>query len=105
MIFEKKATWEQYKPLLVDAMQKIVAFGAEAIVLSFGADTVDGDPDPSKLYGCCLSVDSYYEMGKTIGCANIKVVITQEGGYYLDKVPHIVHNLLQGLYDGFASAQ
>lgn len=105
LIFGKKATWQEYSPLLQQAMQQIVQFGAEAIVLSFGADTVDGDPDPSKLYGCSLSVDSYYEMGKMIGSANIKVVVTQEGGYYLDKVPHIVHNLLQGLYDGFAASE
>jgi len=101
-LFPKQCTWAEYKPLLQQALNAIVAFKPQVLVVAFGADTVDEDPDPSHIYGASLSVPSYREMGEMIGKLSPcdKIIVTQEGGYDLTKVPLIIDNLLTGIESG-----
>lgn len=96
-VFPCKATWKEYKPILKMALQKIEQFKPHVLLVAFGADTVEGDPDPSHHYGCALSVASYFDMGVKVGAVCPKILVTQEGGYDLPKVPCIVEKFLLGL--------
>ena len=98
-IFEKKATWKQYRKQFDEALNIIRSFNPDVIVIPFGADTLNNDPDASNLYGCALEVNDYLEMGKMIGELGKKVIITQEGGYDLARVPQVILNLLSSCLD------
>ena len=80
---------------LETAMSKISNFGAEALVVSLGLDTHEGDPCAIRRAGFKLKGDDYKEMGKIIGKNDIPTIFIQEGGYKLDKVPEAVANVLR----------
>ncbi len=90
---------EAYLEALRDACDKIKGFGAEALVIAFGADTFMDDPDTNKSGTFKLKLDDYTLMGKTIRekLGDIPVLVTQEGGYNLDAVPEIVTKFLTSL--------
>ena len=79
------------------AMKKIQSFGAEALVVSLGLDTLDGDPCAIRRAGFLMSGQDYVEMGQWIGSyANtIPILVVQEGGYRMDKVPIAASDVIQ----------
>lgn len=97
IIFPRKAIWEDYKICLDKALAKINEYNADIIILAFGFDTYKKDPDASINYGCCLEKEDYIKIGKEINKLDKKVVVIQEGGYYMDDGAEIVHNLLNGI--------
>lgn len=78
-------TWDDaYQAELSRAMDAIVVFGAQALVVSLGLDTHDGDPVAIRRAGFHLADSDYVEMGKVIGAklqGKIPIVFVQEGGY------------------------
>ncbi|KAG7373847.1 acetylpolyamine aminohydrolase [Nitzschia inconspicua] len=96
-------TWDKsYKATLERAMNEIQAFGAQGLVLSLGLDTHAGDPCAIRRAGFLLQGDDYKEMGALIGKyvvqkQQIPVVVVQEGGYKMDKVPVAAADVLLGL--------
>jgi acetoin utilization deacetylase AcuC-like enzyme len=96
IIFPKKAQWLEYEQCLQKALNKINEYNPDVIVLCFGFDTYEKDIDASVNYGCCLKIDDYIKIGQAIKKLNKKVVICQEGGYYIDDAHYIVENLLKG---------
>ena len=65
-------------------MDAIVAFGAQAQVVSLGLDTHDGDPVAIRRAGFHLAGEDYWEMGHVIGSklqGKIPILFLQEGGY------------------------
>jgi acetoin utilization deacetylase AcuC-like enzyme len=93
------ATWnEHYQPALVTAMQRILDFGAHALVVSMGLDTYDKDPCAIQRAGFCLQSADYSEMGRTIGAAvpTLPTVFLQEGGYRMDKIGEAAANVMEG---------
>ncbi|KAG7337843.1 acetylpolyamine aminohydrolase [Nitzschia inconspicua] len=96
-------TWDKsYKATLERAMNEIQAFGAQGLVLSLGLDTHAGDPCAIRRAGFLLQGDDYKEMGALIGKyvvqkQQISVVVVQEGGYKMDKVPVAAADVLLGL--------
>jgi len=99
LTMEPHCSKEDYMKLLTNAIDLINDFGPTAIVLAFGADTHYKDPEVVK--PCSLHEDDYIEIGKYIGSCvrqnTCKLLITQEGGYYIEAVPTIVENLLNGI--------
>lgn len=87
-------TFDKYQSVLTDALEQIVQFGPKITIISFGADTFENDPQG----GFNLKLDDYVLMGNIIR-KKLKgpIVITQEGGYYLEYVDKIVSNFIEGL--------
>jgi len=86
-------TWkDSYETELSRAMDTIVQFGTQALIVSIGLDTYDGDPVAIRRAGFHLSGKDYIQMGKVIGeklqrnNMNIPIVFIQEGGYKMDVV-------------------
>jgi acetoin utilization deacetylase AcuC-like enzyme len=104
-------TWEDsYQPALERAMKEIQSFGAQGLVVSLGLDTYAGDPCAVRRAGFLLKGDDYKEMGKLIGkyarddtCRRIPLVVVQEGGYKMDKVPLAVSDVLLALASSLES--
>ena len=82
-------------------MTRIHEFGATALVVSMGLDTLEGDPCAVVRAGFKLSGNDYLEMGKTIGYNKIPTLFIQEGGYKMDKIAQAAADVLAG----FAESQ
>jgi acetoin utilization deacetylase AcuC-like enzyme len=88
-------TWKEYSVALKQAMARIQSFGAQALVVSLGLDTHEGDPCAIRRAGFRMGGTDYVEMGQLIGSVRqIPTVFIQEGGYYMDKVPRAVADVL-----------
>jgi acetoin utilization deacetylase AcuC-like enzyme len=78
-------TWQDaYQTELSRAMDSIVQFGPQALVVSLGLDTHDGDPVAIRRAGFHLAGRDYFHMGKVIGekmGREIPILFVQEGGY------------------------
>ena len=69
-----------YLPALDRALDAIARFGADLLVVSFGADTFEGDP----ISAFRLATGNYPEISRRITGLNIPAVILTEGGYAAD---------------------
>jgi len=104
--FQPKILIEAYLVKLDQALEKIDKFGAEGVVIALGLDTLKDDPD-----ACCdmvLLPKHFMEIGRKISKRlyqnpAMKVLITQEGGYNLEKIPQAVSNFLKGFENGHRS--
>ena len=90
-------TWETYSKALETAMSKIKDFGTQALVVSLGLDTLNGDPCAVRRAGFKLEGDDYTFMGEVIGSANLPTMVVQEGGYKMDSVPKAATDFLLGI--------
>lgn len=88
-----------YKRALNKAIDMITEFRPNYLVLAFGADTYHKDPEV--VAKCELQLDDYYDIGEIIGMTcnslNCKILITQEGGYFIEDIGLILKNLLCGI--------
>ena len=83
------ATW---RAALAQALQGIAAAGAEALVVSLGVDTFEGDP----VAGFRLKSEDYLRIGEDIARAGLPTVFVFEGGYAVAEVGINAVNVLQG---------
>lgn len=83
------ATWAQ---ALETALAGIAKFGADALVVSLGMDTFEGDP----ISGFTLQTDDYLRIGERLAKAGLPTVFVFEGGYAVDEVGVNAVNVLQG---------
>ena len=83
------ATW---RAALRSALDGSAAVGAEALVLSLGVDTFEGDP----VAGFRLRSDDYLRIGEDIARAGLPTVIVFEGGYAVAEVGVNAVNVLEG---------
>lgn len=97
IIFPKKATWEDYQVCLDQAVEYLQKFDPDIVIVAFGFDTYEKDTDASCNYGCSLKLEDYTKMGQILAQLDRKMIISQEGGYYIEDGPQIVKNLLDGL--------
>jgi acetoin utilization deacetylase AcuC-like enzyme len=102
IIFPKKAGIGEYVECLkqaIDIIKKKFHEKEFLMIIPFGADTYSNDIDVSKLYGCDLEIPDYLKIGKFIRSAfkDTVIIITQEGGYFIEDVPEIVDNFITGL--------
>jgi acetoin utilization deacetylase AcuC-like enzyme len=83
------ATWAQ---ALDTALAAIAKFGAEALVVSLGMDTFEGDP----ISGFTLKSDDYLRVGERLARAGLPTAFVFEGGYAVEEVGINAVNVLQG---------
>ena len=97
-----KAGWEEYQDALETVCDKIKKWAPDGLIIAFGADTYKEDPDASSLGRFSIEMEDYDKMGQTIRSkfACIPIIVTQEGGYCMEKVPEIVCRFLKNLIPG-----
>ena len=83
------ATWAQ---ALETALAGIARFGADALVVSLGMDTFEGDP----ISGFKLKTEDYLRVGERLGRVGLPTVFVFEGGYAVEEVGTNAVNVLQG---------
>jgi len=85
--------WPAWSAALADALARIKASGAEAIVLSLGVDTFERDP----ISFFKLTSEDFGRMGTMIAAAGLPVLTCMEGGYGVPEIGLNVANVLTGL--------
>jgi len=78
---------------LQGGLDAIRRFGAQALVVSLGVDTFEGDP----ISGFALRTEDYLQVGRAIAAAGLPTVFVFEGGYAVAEVGVNVVNVLEGL--------
>jgi acetoin utilization deacetylase AcuC-like enzyme len=81
-----------WRDALKQALHGIANFRADALVLSLGLDTFDGDP----VAGFKLQSDDYLRVGADIAAAGLPTVFVFEGGYAVAEVGINAVNVLVG---------
>lgn len=83
--------WSAYEEALVVACQRVVAHGAEVVVVALGVDTASEDGVMS-LWG-----DDFRRLGERLGSIGPPLVLVQEGGYRLDVLGVNVAAVMDGI--------
>ena len=83
---------ERYEPALAAALEAIVRFGPELLVISYGADTFEGDP----ISEFKLRTLDYTRLARRIASLNLPSVIVMEGGYAVDALGANVSAFMDG---------
>ncbi len=77
---------------LEHALQAIARFGADALVVSLGVDTFEGDP----ISGFTLKSADYLAVGQRLAAAGLPTVLVFEGGYAVADVGVNAVNVVAG---------
>ena len=85
-------TLDAFRGAQARALQAIADFGAELLVVSFGADTYLGDP----ISAFRIETPDYALLAQDIAAAGLPTVIVMEGGYAVDALGENVASLLSG---------
>ena len=81
-----------YRPALAEALKRVAAFGAELLIVSYGADTFIGDP----ISHFALETADYPVLAREIASLGLPTVIVMEGGYAVDALGANVAAFLSG---------
>ena len=81
-----------WRHTLALALRGITEFGAQALVVSLGMDTFEGDP----ISGFKLRSADYLQVGADLAKAGLPTVFVFEGGYAVAEVGVNAVNVLQG---------
>jgi acetoin utilization deacetylase AcuC-like enzyme len=94
----KGTDWQSYAVALRRAIDGAIAFGAQALVVSLGLDTIAGDPVAYKEARFELLPPDFAPMGNLLLREDLQVptIVLQEGGYVLSAVPQGVAAFLTG---------
>lgn len=84
--------WERYNDALNAGLKRIAAYGPDALVVSLGVDTFEGDP----LGTFRLTIDNFTEIGRRISELSKPTLFIMEGGYDLETIGLNVTNVLCG---------
>ena len=76
---------------LTHALAAIAGFGADALVVSLGLDTFEGD----LISGFRLKSDDYLRMGERLALVGLPTVLVFEGGYAVEEVGTNAANVLE----------
>jgi acetoin utilization deacetylase AcuC-like enzyme len=86
----------QWRQALAHALQDIHAFGADALVVSLGLDTFEGDP----ISGFRLRSADYLQVGADLARAKLPTVFVFEGGYAVAELGVNTVNVLDAFAQG-----
>lgn len=88
--------WAQYEVALGKALEAIAGFGARLLIVSYGADTFDGDP----ISHFALTTDDMHRIGAGIAALALPTLTVMEGGYHIAALGRNVAAFLAGLEGG-----
>jgi len=88
-----KTPYSKWSEALDDALGRIRAFGADSLIVSFGADTFENDP----ISFFKLTSADFIDMGRRIATINLPTLTVMEGGYAVSEVGTNTVNLLLGM--------
>ena len=88
-----KTPYSKWSEALDDALGRICAFGADSLIVSFGADTFENDP----ISFFKLTSADFIDMGRRIATLNLPTLTVMEGGYAVSEVGTNTVNLLLGM--------
>jgi len=86
------ASFAMWREALAQALRGIVAFHAQALVVSLGVDTFAGDP----VAGFGLQSPDYLRVGEDLAGAGLPTVFVFEGGYAVAEIGVNAVNVLDG---------
>ncbi len=89
----KGTDWQAYEPTLQSALNRIEDFKADALIVSFGADTYKDDP----LGHFKLERGDFTKIGKMITGLQLPTATILEGGYAINDLGENVVAMLTGL--------
>ncbi|HNW03257.1 MAG TPA: histone deacetylase family protein, partial [Burkholderiaceae bacterium] len=84
--------FETWRSALRVALHEIATFKADALVVSLGLDTFEGDP----ISGFHLKRDDYLRVGEDLADAGLPTIFVFEGGYAVAEVGVNAVNVLEG---------
>lgn len=87
--------WDRYAEALEAALGTVATLRPDALVVSVGVDTFEGDP----LSGFRLVTPDFARLGRRIAAAGLPAVLVFEGGYALDALGTNIVSFLAG-YEG-----
>ncbi len=82
----------RWREAVAQALTAVRTFGAEALVLSLGVDTFEGDP----ISGFGLRSDDYLRVGEDLARFGLPTLFVFEGGYAVAEVGRNTVNVLEG---------
>lgn len=82
----------RWSAALDHSLQAIQSFGADALVVSLGMDTFEGDP----ISGFLLQSADYLRVGQRLAAAGLPTALVFEGGYAVKQVGVNAVNVLEG---------
>ncbi len=74
--------WDEYAVALDTALQAVADFGADALVVSLGVDTYEGDP----ISAFKLGEECFPQLGARLATLGLPSVLVQEGGYAVREI-------------------
>jgi len=83
---------DAFRRATATALEAIAAWGAQALVVSFGADTYAGDP----ISGFALETSDFGSLGRDVAGAGLPTAVLMEGGYAVDALGVNVAGFLDG---------
>lgn len=86
---------ERYRQVLTQALERIVKFNPQFLVVALGLDTAKGDPTGSFE----LLTKDFRENGRMIGELNLPTLIVQEGGYKTQTLGINARHFFTGLWE------
>ncbi|MCB9892398.1 MAG: histone deacetylase family protein [Planctomycetes bacterium] len=85
-------TWSTWSRAFESCLQRVRAFGPDALIVALGVDTFEDDPISS----FALRSSDYLRIGEQLGGVAVPTVFCMEGGYAVDSVGLNVVNVLEG---------
>lgn len=85
-------TWTEYERALAQAVEWLGGFSPGLLIVSFGADTWDGDP----ISHFRLKTSDYAQLARRIASMGLPTLIVMEGGYAVEALGANVAEFLSG---------
>lgn len=84
--------WSGYEPALMQALDRTESHAPDLLIVSYGADTYEGDP----ISHFKLKTSDYATIARRIGSLRLPTVVVMEGGYAVDALGANVAGFLSG---------
>lgn len=91
----QNTAWDTWSAALMDACKRIRAYSPDALVVSLGVDTFEGDP----ISFFKLTSDDFKRYGTQLGSLNIPTLFVMEGGYAVKEIGINTVNVVSGYID------
>ncbi len=91
--------WNGYAAALDTALQAIADYRADALVVSLGVDTFEGDP----ISAFRLGAERFPQLGARLAALRLPTVLVQEGGYAVEEIGGNVAGVLRAFGSGLAT--